>query len=124
MASFEKISAAGLCLFLISGVSKADETSGGQATLRIKTRVYNMAKVQPTGWVTPSDKQVRFTKTLELRSNGSIVPAAKLPFHPSCTYGSFHDFFPRRTASFRPVIWATRRPPRMAACSQPSSMIG
>jgi hypothetical protein len=46
MAGFEKISAAGLCLFLMSGVSKADETSGGQATLRIKTRVYNMAKVK------------------------------------------------------------------------------
>jgi hypothetical protein len=47
MAGFGKISAAVLCLSVMSGVGRAQEVTGGQATLRIKTRVYNMAKVRP-----------------------------------------------------------------------------
>ncbi len=47
MTGFGKISAAVLCLSVMSGVGSAEETAGGQATFRIKTRVYNMAKVKP-----------------------------------------------------------------------------
>jgi hypothetical protein len=48
MAGFGKISAAVLCLLLVSGVCRAEEAGGGQVTLQIRVRVYNMAKVQPT----------------------------------------------------------------------------
>jgi len=47
MAGFEKISAAVLCLFVMSGIGKAEESTAEGAVLRIKTRVYNMAKVKP-----------------------------------------------------------------------------
>ena len=42
MAGFGKISAAVLCLSVMSGVGRAQEVAA-----RIKTRVYNMAKVRP-----------------------------------------------------------------------------
>jgi len=47
MAGFGKISAVVLCLSVMSGVGRAEEAAGGQATLRIRTRVCNMAKVKP-----------------------------------------------------------------------------
>jgi hypothetical protein len=43
MAGFRRISAVVLCLSVMYGIGRAE----GQAILRIKTRVYNMAKVKP-----------------------------------------------------------------------------
>lgn len=48
MTGFDKISVGVLCLFVMSGVNGAQEKGGERATLRIRTRVYNIAKVQPT----------------------------------------------------------------------------
>ena len=47
MAGFGKIFAVVLCLSVVSGVGRAEEAAEGQAPLRIKTKVYNMAKVKP-----------------------------------------------------------------------------
>ena len=47
MVGFGKISAAVLCLSVMSVIGRAEEAAGGQATLRIRARVYNMAKVKP-----------------------------------------------------------------------------
>jgi hypothetical protein len=47
MAGFGKISAGVLCLFIMSGVGKAEDSTAEQAVLRIKTRVYNMAEAKP-----------------------------------------------------------------------------
>jgi len=46
MAGFGKISAAVLCFSMMSGIGKAEESTAEQTVLRIKTRVYNMAKVK------------------------------------------------------------------------------
>ena len=47
MTGFGKITGAILCLCIVAPPGKAEEPIGNQAILRIRTRVYNMAKVRP-----------------------------------------------------------------------------
>jgi len=103
MTGFSQIPAVSAFLCLISPSGRAEEPVAQNATLRIQTRVYNMAKVRPTvlsgalieaseifrrigveiDWVDGSSRQRLGSSELYLRIIPRLFPNTRFPFGPS-----------------------------------------
>ena len=103
MTGFSQILAVSAFLCLVSPPGRAEEPVAPEATLRIQTRVYNMAKVQPAvlsaalieaseifrrigveiEWVEGSSPQRLGSSQLYLRIIPRLFPTTRFPFGPS-----------------------------------------
>ena len=103
MTDFSRILAVSAFLCLVSAPGRAEESVAQVATLRIQTRVYNMAKVRPAvltaalieasemfqrigveiEWVDGSSRQYPGSSQLYLRIIPRLFPNTHCPFGPS-----------------------------------------
>jgi hypothetical protein len=103
MTGFPKVLAVSVFLFVVSPPGRAEETMAQEATLRIKARVYNMAKVPPAvlnaalieaseifqrvgveiEWVDGSSHQRLGSSELYLRIIPRFLPNTRSPFGSS-----------------------------------------
>lgn len=103
MTGFSKILAVSAFLCAVSPPGRAEEPVAQEATLRIKTRIYNMAKVRPAilsgalieaseifrrigveiEWVDGSSRQRLGSSELYLRIIPRLFPNTRCPFGPS-----------------------------------------